>query len=144
MTRGRKPTAAGAELASAVLSDLATGMSHAAIAELHGVSRQRVGAIAKAAGVTTRASRGGTAAHSGAALLARLRELAAAAGADPADWLEDAFTLKMIAEQIVIILCAQQETRRLSDIELTILYMIIDRQDPSINAKKVRERDDRR
>lgn len=92
--RGRKPTAAGAELASAVLSDLAAKPppSRAAIAERNGISRQRVQQIAAAAGLPPRArgQGGGASAHRGAALLARVRELAAAAGEEPGDWLTDA------------------------------------------------------
>ena len=54
--------------------------------------------------MTTRASRGGTAAHRGAALLARLRELAAAAGEDPADWLEGAARCRAACKEIVAVL----------------------------------------
>lgn len=94
MTRGRKPTAAAAELASAVLSDLAAdpAPSRAAIAARHGISRSRVQAIARAAGLP-RGGRGGGAQpshHESSALLARLRELAASAGEEPGDWLTDA------------------------------------------------------
>lgn len=92
--RGRKPTAAGAELASAVLSDLAAKppLSRAAIAARHGISRQRVQAIARAAGLPRGGSGGGAqpSHREGAALMARVRELAAAAGEEPGDWLTDA------------------------------------------------------
>lgn len=105
MTRGRNPTAEAAELASAVLSDLAAdpAPSRAAIAARHGISRQRVQAIARAAGLPS-GGRGGGAQpshHESAALLARLRELAAAAGEEPGDYLEDAARCRAACEQIV-------------------------------------------
>jgi len=77
-----------------VLTDLAAGFSHSAIAKRHGISRQRVGAIAAAAGQSgpKRSTKG---------LLSRLLELAAAAGMEPSAWLEEAARCRKACEAIV-------------------------------------------
>lgn len=97
--RGFTPAAraAAAERASAVLSDLATGLSHAAVAELHGVTRQYVTKVAKKAGIVT--SRGGAAPSR--VLLARLCELAALDSMEPLAWLEDAARCRKACAAIV-------------------------------------------
>ena len=97
--RGFAPAAraAAAERASAVLSDLATGLSHAAVAELHGVTRQYVTKVAKKAGIVT--PRGGAAPSR--VLLARLCELASLDSMEPLAWLEDAARCRKACAAIV-------------------------------------------
>ena len=76
---------AAAVVASAVLSDLEAGFDRTTVAKRNGVSRSRVQQIAAAAGQTAPSRRRGD-----AALVTRVRELAAAAGVEPEAWLENA------------------------------------------------------
>jgi hypothetical protein len=137
VTRGRPPTAAGAELASAVLTDLAAGLAHAAIAERHSVTRQRVSQIAAAAGVETRARGGGSPSHrEGAALLARVRELAAAAGEEPGDWLDDATAAIAACARIVEIVDGEGMRLLRSDRHVSeIKALAIGRNPPALAAQ---------
>lgn len=99
--RGRNVarSARGAEVASAVLSDLAAGRTTAQIAAAHGLSTTRVRQIATAGGVTLRGKADATReVHD---LARRVRELAADAGEDPADWIEDAERARHSVEAIV-------------------------------------------
>ena len=91
-------SARGAEVASAVLSDLAAGRTTAQIAAAHGLSTTRVRQIATAGGVTLRGKADAT--REMHDLARRVRELAAAAGEDPADWLEDAARCREACEEI--------------------------------------------
>lgn len=95
--RGATPAqrAAGAVLASAVLSDLATGLTQLEVARRHGISRQRVSQIG--AGLPSKVV-------PAQVLAARVRELAAAAGEEPIDWIEDAARCVKACEEIVYIL----------------------------------------
>ena len=92
-------SARGAEVASAVLSDLAAGRTTAQIAAAHGLSTTRVRQIAAAGGVPLRGKSGAT--REMQALARRVRELAAAAGEDPTEWLEDAARCRRACEEIV-------------------------------------------
>lgn len=91
--RGERGGRTDGETASIVLSALASGASTAEAARAAGVSRQRAHAIARAAAAPP---------ASQDQLIARLRELAAAAGEDPVDWLEDAARYRTACEEISI------------------------------------------
>lgn len=94
--RGARGGARNVETSSLVMTALAAGATFEAAGAAAGVTKQRAAAIAAAAG--------GRPETTAAALLARVRELAAAAGEEPGDYLEDAAealrTVEAIAERI--------------------------------------------
>ena len=111
MTRAPgKRTTDSAITRSLILSAIEAGATYAQAARDAGVSGARARQVAKEAGlpprtpgglrseaVTTRTARG-------VAILARVVELATAAGEDPADYLEDAARCRKACEEIVYIL----------------------------------------
>lgn len=100
--RGARGGARNLETSSIVLSALAAGASYEAAGAAAGVTKQRAAAIAAAAG--------GRPETTDAALLARLRELAAIDQDDPSSWLEDAAACaKACAEIVEVITWARRQ-----------------------------------
>ena len=105
----RPPSASALERADRVLTRLVAGDSQADIAREEGVSRQRVHAIAVAAGQAGPAQ-----------LLADLRRRAERHGIDPDEFLEVADATYKLGSQIVDLLAEAYEADTLTERELTI------------------------
>lgn len=125
-------TTPGIERISAVVTDLVAGMAHSVVASRHGISRQRVGRIAREAGIVR--PRGGRSGD--VAIATRVRALAEAAGDTPDGWLTDAAQALAACDSIVVLLHTQHDGASPGLVE-RVIALAVGRPDPAL-AKQVR------